>query len=396
MLGILTLKISTDSLMKKILSLLFLIVSLAAQSQIIKDTISSKSLQEKREILISLPENFDKNAKKTYPLLVLMDGDYLMAPFHGALSFGNFWDDLPEMIIVGISQNKNDERFDDCIVSEEGLPEAKGARFFEFIGGEVLSYMESKYGNSPFKIIAGHDVTAGFLNFFLYKDSPLFNGYISISPELSTNMDANVANRLSAVQKNIFYYLSVADGDVKKMKEATKVLHDNISSVKNDNLYYKFDEVPNTSHYSLVLHSIPKALYHFFATYQPISTAEFQEKIVKMEGGYVEYLRNKYELCEKTLGIKVPVRINDFRAIEAAIVKNKATNEFEQLAQIANKYYPKSMLGEYYLARFYEANEDFKRAAKSYQNAFTMEAIGDLTKDMMLEKADELRSKIKK
>lgn len=396
MLGILILKISTDSLMKKILSLLFLIVSFAAQSQIIKDTISSKSLQEKREILISLPENFDKNAKKTYPLLVLMDGDYLINPFHGAISFGNFWDDLPEMIIVGISQNKNDERFDDCTVSEEGLPEAKGARFFEFIGGEVLSYMESKYGNSPFKIIAGHDVTAGFLNFFLYKDNPLFNGYISISPELSTNMDANVANRLSILQKNVFYYLSVADGDVKKMKEATKVLHDNISSIKNDNLYYKFDEVPNTSHYSLVLHSIPKALYHFFSTYQPISTAEFQEKIVKMEGGYVDYLRNKYELCEKTLGIKVPVRINDFRAIEAAIVKNKATNEFEQLAQVANKYYPKTMLGEYYLARFYESNEDFKRAAKSYQNAFTMEAIGDLTKDMMLEKADELRTKIKK
>ena len=41
-------------------------------------------------------------------------------------------------------------------------------------------------------------------------------------------------------------------------------------------------------------------------------------------------------------------------------------------------------------------SEDFKRAAKSYQNAFTMEAIGDLTKDMMLEKADELRRQIKK
>lgn len=382
--------------MKKIVCLLFLVVSLASQSQIIKDTIASKSLQEKREILISLPENFDKTAKKTYPLLVLMDGDYLIGPFQGALSYGNFWDDLPEMIIVGISQNKNDERFDDCTVSEEGLPDAKGSRFFEFIGGEVLSYIESKYGSSPFKIIAGHDVTAGFLNFFLYKDNPLFNGYISMSPELSANMDANIPNRLSSLQKNIFYYLSVADGDVKKMKEATKTLHDNISTIKNEKLFYKFDEVPNTSHYSLVLHSIPKALFYFFSTYQPISTAEFQEKIVKMEGGYVEYLRNKYELCEKTLGIKVPVRINDFRAIEAAIVKNKATNEFEQLAQVANKYYPKTMLGEYYLARFYEANEDFKRAAKSYQNAFTMEAIGDLTKDMMLEKADELRTKIKK
>lgn len=383
--------------MKKTLLILLLLASSLSFSQIITDTIYSKSLKEKREVLISLPESFEKNSKRTYPLLVLLDGDYLMQPFQGALSYGNYWDDLPEMIVVGINQNKNSERFDDCTIDKEtGLPDGRGSRFFEFIGGDILPYMENKYGYAPFKVIAGHDLTAGFLNFFLYKDAPLFNGYISISPELPVGMEVNVPNRLSSMQKNVFYYLSVADGDVKKMKEATKTLHQNISEVKNDHLYYKFDEVPNSSHYSLVLHSIPKALYHFFSTYQPISTSEFQEKIVKLESGYVDYLRNKYELSEKTLGIKMPVRINDFRAIEAAIVKNKAMNEFEQLAQVANKYYPKTMLGEYYMARYYEANEDFKRAAKSYQNAFTMEAIGDLTKDMMLEKADELRRQIKK
>lgn len=383
--------------MRKILLILFFTVSFSSYSQIITDTISSKSLKEKREIFISLPESFDKNSKRTYPLLVLLDGDYLMHPFQGALSYGNYWDDLPEMIIVGISQNKNGERFDDCTIDKEtGLPEGRGSSFFEFVGGDLISYMESKYGFAPFKIIAGHDLTAGFLNFFLYKDNPIFNGYICISPELPVGMEVNVANRLGSMPKNVFYYLSVADGDVKKMKESTKLLNQNISEVKNDKLYYKFDEVPNTSHYSLVLHSIPKALYHFFSTYQPISTSEFQEKIVKLQSGYVDYLRNKYELSEKTLGIKIPVRINDFRAIEAAIVKNKAMAEFEQLSQVANKYYPKSMLGEYYLARFYEANEDFKRASKAYQNAFTLEPIGDLTKDMMLEKADELRRQIKK
>ncbi len=96
------------------------------------------------------------------------------------------------------------------------------------------------------------------------------------------------------------------------------------------------------------------------------------------------------------MGYKVPVRINDFRAIEAAIVKNKATNEFEELAQIANKHYPKTMLGEYYMARYYEANEDYKRASKSYQDCFTMQEIGDLTKQIMLDKADEMRAQIKK
>jgi len=383
--------------MKNLVLLLTLLTGFSAQSQTISDTISSSSLKEKREILISLPESYQKGTKRTYPLLVLLDGDYLMSPFQGALKYGAFWDDLPEMIIVGISQNADNERYDDCTIDKEtGLLEGKGERFFEFVGGEVVNYIASKYGVSTFKIIAGHDITAGFINYYLYKDNPVLNGYIAISPELSLGMEVNIPGRLSAMPKNIFYYLSVADGDVKKMKEATKILHQNISEVKSDKLFYKFDEIPNTSHYSLVLHSIPKALYHFFSTYQPISTSEFQEKIVKLESGYVDYLKKKYELSEKTLGIKTPIRLNDFRAIESAIVKNKAFSEFESLAQIANKNYPRTMLGEYYMGRYYEESGDLKRASKSYQNAFTLEAIGDLTKDMMLEKADELRSQIKK
>jgi tetratricopeptide (TPR) repeat protein len=190
--------------------------------------------------------------------------------------------------------------------------------------------------------------------------------------------------------------MSSADGDIKKMKETIKTLDDNIKSLKNPNLNYKFDDFKGASHYSLVLYSIPNALYHFFATYSPISTFEYQDKIVKLPSGYTEYLKTKYETLDKTLGFKTTIRINDFRAIESAIVKNKAYSEFEPLAQLANKAYPKTMLGEYFIARFYESTGDFKRAIKSYQNAFALEPIGFLNKDMMLDKADELKSQLKK
>ena len=58
--------------------------------------------------------------------------------------------------------------------------------------------------------------------------------------------------------------------------------------------------------------------------------------------------------------------------------------------------YPKTMLGDYHLGMFYENSGDFKRASKAYLNAYQLEEIGSLTKDMMLEKSDELRSQIKK
>ena len=62
------------------------------------------------------------------------------------------------------AQNRDNERDSDCTFDDStGLPEGKGESFFEFIGGELLPFLQNKYRISPFKIIAGHDVTAGYM-----------------------------------------------------------------------------------------------------------------------------------------------------------------------------------------------------------------------------------------
>jgi tetratricopeptide (TPR) repeat protein len=231
------------------------------------------------------------------------------------------------------------------------------------------------------------------MNFYLYKDQPLFNAYISMSPELPTEMEKRIPERLAALPMPIFYYQSTADGDVKSMQDRIKTLDASLQKLAKPTLNYKFEEFKGASHYSLVLYSIPGALYQFFSVYQPISTAEFNDKIVKLPSGYVDYLKNKYETLEKVLGMKIPVRINDFKAIEAAILKNKAYTEFDALSDMARKSYPKAMLADYELGQMYEKTGDYKRASKSYQAAFQKEEIGDLTKDMMLDLADEMKGK---
>jgi predicted alpha/beta superfamily hydrolase len=379
--------------MKKIVLLLALVCSASTWSQKITTLVSSPRLNENREITIGLPPSYEKNPNKKYPLLVLLDGDYLFDPFQGALNYGAYWDDIPEMIIVGITQNKNDERSNDCAVDETtGLPAESGEKFFEFISMGVIPYMEKKYRVAPFKVIAGHDTTAGFLNFYLYKEQPLFNGYISMSPDLAKGMEEQIPDRMAALNQPIFYYHSTADGDVKKMQTRIKALDDGAKAIKKPTLNYRFDEFKGASHYSLVLHSIPNALYQFFASYQPISSVEFSEKIATLPSGYVDYLVNKYDTMEKALFMKMPIRINDFKAIEAAILKNKAYDEFEPLAALAKKNYPKSMLFDYEIAMMWEKKGDLKKAVKAYQNAYQKEEIGNLTKDMMLNKADELKN----
>lgn len=377
--------------MKQLVLFLFFSISLFSQKK--TETFVSTKLGESREITIGLPDSYEKNPIKRYPILVLLDGDYLFDPFYGALNYGAYWEDMPETIIVGISQNKNEERIDDSNYDDaNGLPSGKGAAFFSFIGGELLPYIEKKYRVAPFRIIAGHDTTAGFSNFFLYKDYSIFNAYISLSPELVPEMETQIPERFTALKQPLFYYQSTGDGDIKDILESVKKLDANIKTANNPLINYKYDAFKGASHYSSVLYSIPNALYQIFDCYKPISMTEFSEKIAILPNGQVKYLTDKYDAISKTLGLKVTVRVSDFKAIEAAILKNKSYQELDKLAELARKNYPKSMLADYELGLMYEKMGDSKKAAKSYQKASQFDEIGDLSKDMMLEKFDEMQS----
>lgn len=378
---------------KKLLFLLLFTTSIFAQKKT-TEAIESQKLNTSRQITIVTPASYDApaNKNKKYPLLVLLDGDYLVDPFAGTLSYTEYWNDLPEVIIVGINQNKNNERKTDCRIDKEtGMPDEFGEKFFDFMTTELLPQIEKKYRVSPFKIIAGHDLTAGYMNFFLYKENPIFSAYIAMSPELPKEMETDLATRLADIKTPIYYYLATADGDVPKMQKKVKTLDENIKKLSNPALRYYFDDIKGASHYSLVSYAIPDALYQIFAVYQPITSTEYQEKIVTLKSGYVDYLNKKYDVIQKELGVKIPVRLNDFRAIEAAILKNGAYEELKALSDVASKNYPKTTFGEYYTGLYYEKMGDNKKAINSYMKAYSLNEVGEYSKDMMLEKADNLK-----
>ncbi|NJM78436.1 MAG: alpha/beta hydrolase [Flavobacterium sp.] len=379
--------------MKKRLFLLFVLITSISFSQRITESIQSKKLGETREFTVSLPVNYEFDVDKKYPILVLLDGEYLLSPFEGTLKYGNYWDDLPGMIIVAVNQNYGEKRFKDSEYDETGLPSKMGASFFEFIGFELLPYIEGKYRTQPFRVIAGHDTTAGFLNFYLYKDNPIFNAYISIAPEMPRGMEKRITDRLATIKTPIFYYQATAEGDMKEINDAAFELDNNINAIPNRTFNYRLDKFKGATHYSLVPLAVSRALYFIFDGYQPISMLEFQEKVVTLEKGYTQYLITKYDYLEKQLGLKIKPRLTDFKAIEAAILKNKAYFELQELGKYADKHYPKTTLGTYHQALYYEKSGEFKKAIKEYKKGFSLNEIREISKAFMLDKADSLKDK---
>ncbi|NNF86147.1 MAG: esterase, partial [Winogradskyella sp.] len=280
----------------RVLVLLLFSMQLSFAQAIYQD-IQSDRLDETRELKIQLPRNYDPEAKREYPLILVFDGDYLFEPVAGNIDYQSYWEDIPDCIVVGVKQGakrENDFRYDE----DSYFPAQDSAAFYEFIAAELLPFMENNYNISSFKIIVGHDLSANFLNYYLFKDSPLFRAYIALSPDFAPEMINRLSQRLSIVTKETFYYLATGDADISALRSGILEANTALSAISNSKFHYKFDDFDDANHYSLVGRGIPRALNQIFSLFKPISAKEYNEKLITFELGPFEYLVKKYEDIE--------------------------------------------------------------------------------------------------
>ena len=106
----------------------------------VNDTILSKYLNEKRAIEIQLPRSYEIEVDKNYPLMIVLDGDYMFNIVSGSVDYLSYWGDIPENLVVGI--NQIDTRFQDSSVFDNitFTPISSTASFYDFIVNELIPY----------------------------------------------------------------------------------------------------------------------------------------------------------------------------------------------------------------------------------------------------------------
>ncbi len=157
-----------------------------------KMTIQSKILKEDREILISLPRDYNQSNEK-YPVLYITDGESYFTLARGIVNLLVSLNWMPDVIIVAI---ENTDRMRDLtptnisvyVVSEEikkEWPTSGGAdQFIQFYKRELIQAVESNYRTMPCRIFAGHSL-GGLFGFYCISTSPgLFDATIAIGPAL--------------------------------------------------------------------------------------------------------------------------------------------------------------------------------------------------------------------
>jgi len=365
-------------------------VTISGQSKIIYEEIQSYKLDESRRLKIQLPRDYEENIDKVYPIVIVLDANYLFEPMAGNVDYFSYWEDMPESIVVGIMQG--DKRYDDCNYDDSNfMPAEKGANFFEFIGMELIPYIDENYRTAKFTIAVGHDFTANFINYYLFKDPPLFNGYINLSPDLAPLMDERIPERVLHIQSKTFYYLATGSDDIKDLREISEMLDISLKSVENENFDYYFDNFEGATHYSLVARAIPSALEKMFSIYRPISQEEYKDVLLKTEKPISLYLTEKYQTIEDLFGLTNPIRINDYMATLKASENRKQWESLREIATMATRQYPETVLGPYYMGRYYEEVGEPKKAMRTFQGAYDKEEVEFITIDLMLDKADKIK-----
>lgn len=245
------------------------------------DEIQSKELGEKRILNIYLPEGYNADDAKKYPVIYLLDGsaDEDFIHISGLVQFNSFeWiNQIPKSIVVGIAtvDRRRDFTFPTTIETDQKRFATSGHsdQFIAFIEKELQPFIDKKYRTTNSKTIIGQSLGGLLETEILLKKPTLFNKYIIVSPSIWWN-NGSILNLDSPIFQENFnqqtdIYIAVGKEGLtpteipRVMEVDANLLAEKIKASKSKNIKVYFDYFPQENH-ATILHPAVSNSFRFF------------------------------------------------------------------------------------------------------------------------------------
>ncbi len=216
--------------------------------------IKSKVLNETRTINIYLPNSYQEDTIRKYPVIYLLDGskDEDFIHIAGLVQFCSFsWIKIiPESIVVGIGNvdRKRDFTYPSSVeLDRKEFPTSgKSENFINFISSELQVMINENYRATKEKTIIGQSLGALLATEILFKKPEMFDHYIIISPSLWWDNERLLKFELKDSLKEKSVYIGVGkEGEI--MERLARALFDKLLLEKKDllKIHYGFFEKQN-------------------------------------------------------------------------------------------------------------------------------------------------------
>jgi len=242
------------------------------------DEIHSKELGENRILNIYLPDGYQEDEKKQYPVIYLLDGSADEDFIHvaGLIQFNNFsWiNRVPKSIIVGIANvdRKRDFTYPTGIEKEQKRYPSSGKsdQFIAFIEKELQPYINQKFRTNDSKMIIGQSLGGLLATEILLKKPALFNKYIIMSPSLwwdngsLLNSTSELFNENFSQKTDVYIGVGkegLGPSDIPHVMEVdANLLAEKIKNTKSKNVQVYFDYLPQEDHATITHQAVFNAL----------------------------------------------------------------------------------------------------------------------------------------
>lgn len=379
------------------------------------DSLYSSVLGESRKIYVQLPASYNYNEDQKYPVAYVLDGEVFLPTVNMVQNYysGGF---TPEMVIVGISNDKNRVRdlTTSTITTKYGMPfnEKNGGadNFRNFIETELIPFIENKYPVTNYRTLIGHSYGGLFTISTLINQPNLFANYLAIDPSLDWDHQKLLkeAQETLATQnyKNKALFISLSgqlhmqnsqitiDNVMQDTTDFTIFSRSNIAfknmvkqNAKNG-LSFEWKFYPKDIHGTIPCPSIMDGLISLFTWYQMENTDKINSFDTPKEELYsiIKYRETK---LKEHFGYDEPPYPQDLLNMSGYMNMDMQQPEKAKMYfELATEYYPKSANAHDSMADYYEAQADYENAIKYVTKAF--EISGN---DIYKKRIEELKRK---
>lgn len=222
------------------------------------ETLESKILGEKRDILVSVPTK----QVPGMPLLVLLDGEWNLRNVSAAVNHLTSNGRLPPMVVAGVV---NTDRGRDLMPTFAGdrFTDGPSDRFLSFLSDELIPKMAAEYSIGKYRILAGHSNAGMFSLYAFIRHPDLFQANIALSPSygLDDRFVAQLAGALAMGSPSQRFVFIGAGGDEEADISVGAIrLAKTFEAIPSADIEYHYESFPGETHGSVGYRAFYRAL----------------------------------------------------------------------------------------------------------------------------------------
>ena len=276
--------------------------SLNFQSQVLNETISYG---------VALPASYSWASDRNYPVLFVLDGYKHFAHSTTSVNFLATQNEIPEMIVVGLSSNNRIRDFTQSDWPEAWNGGGGASHFIRFLESEFLPLIDRTYRTNNFRVLSGSSASGQFVIHLLGSNAKLFQSYFAFAPAL--DWDNNLPQReLESFLKQraelpVYLYIANSNDTGIFLADFQKVIQ-TLSTNAPRRFRWHAQAFPLETHTSVPLVALIDALRKLYTGYR------FQD----LHDQGFEYAEQHFLDVSTMIGTNIPVPehvINDFAYI---------------------------------------------------------------------------------